>query len=287
MNSPTVSVLMTAYNREKYIAEAIESVLASTFTDFELIIVDDCSNDRTVEIAKSYAAGDPRVSVHVNEKNLGDYANRNKAATYARGRYLKYVDSDDVLYSHCLVVMVSMMDVYPEAGYGLSCSRLQDKPFPILKSPREAYRTNYFLEGLFSASPLSAIIKKSIFAKVGGFPEIRMAGDFAMWHLLSQSHSVVLMPAGLAWYRVHEKQEMVKTRKHPFEYELLYNKVAIDALASKKCPLTVEERKEIFKSRQAQGGHAAIRSLLKSRVGLVFRYLRLRRRWRELYLSNI
>ena len=63
VTKPLVSVLMTAYNREQYLAEAIESVLASTFTHFELIIADDCSTDRTVEIAKSYASRDSRVSI--------------------------------------------------------------------------------------------------------------------------------------------------------------------------------------------------------------------------------
>lgn len=65
---PLLSVLMTAFNREKYIAEAIESVLASTYTNFELIIVDDCSKDNTVNIAKSYEQKDQRVKVYINEK---------------------------------------------------------------------------------------------------------------------------------------------------------------------------------------------------------------------------
>ena len=73
-----VSVLMTSFNREKYIAEAIESVLASTYKDFELIIVDDCSKDNTVGIAKKYEELDSRVKVYINEVNLGDYPNRNK-----------------------------------------------------------------------------------------------------------------------------------------------------------------------------------------------------------------
>ena len=85
MATPLVSVLMTAYNREKYIAEAIESVLASTFQDFELIIVDDCSRDHTVEIVRRYTS-DPRLQVHVNEKNLGDYPNRNRAASLVQNR---------------------------------------------------------------------------------------------------------------------------------------------------------------------------------------------------------
>ena len=97
MSAPTISVLMTAYNREEFIAKAIESVLASTFTDFELLIVDDASTDKTVEIAQTCAAKDSRINVVVNKKNLGQFANRNKAASYATGTYLKFVDSDDLV----------------------------------------------------------------------------------------------------------------------------------------------------------------------------------------------
>ena len=67
-DSPVVSVLMTSYNRQDFIAEAIESVLNSTLKNFELIIVDDCSTDKTVDIAKSYEASDNRVKVYVNGK---------------------------------------------------------------------------------------------------------------------------------------------------------------------------------------------------------------------------
>ncbi|MEJ0081053.1 MAG: glycosyltransferase family A protein [Puia sp.] len=89
---------MTCYNREKYIGEAIESVLASSYSNLELIIVDDHSSDDTVNIGRAYAEKDNRVNVYLNEKNLGDYPNRNKAASYARGEFLKYVDSDDYIY---------------------------------------------------------------------------------------------------------------------------------------------------------------------------------------------
>ncbi|MBN2572301.1 MAG: glycosyltransferase family 2 protein, partial [Ignavibacteriales bacterium] len=85
MDTPLVSVLMTVYNREKYISEAIESVIKSTFKNWELIIVDDQSKDNSFEIAKCYENKDERIRVFINDKNLGDYPNRNKAASYARG----------------------------------------------------------------------------------------------------------------------------------------------------------------------------------------------------------
>ena len=76
--SPLVSVLMTAYNREKYIGEAIESVLQSTYKNFELIIVDDCSVDDTLKIASSFLKNDQRIQVFKNNSNLGQFRNRNK-----------------------------------------------------------------------------------------------------------------------------------------------------------------------------------------------------------------
>ena len=112
MSKPIVTVLTTTYNREAFIAAAIESVLSSFHSDFELIVVDDCSSDNTVGIARKYEKLDKRVKVYVNEKNLGDYVNRNKAAAYASGKYIKYLDSDDLLYPHGLQVMVYSMEQF-------------------------------------------------------------------------------------------------------------------------------------------------------------------------------
>ena len=103
---PLVSVLMTAYNREIYIAQAIESVLQSTYTNFELIIVDDGSTDSTLSIAKKYAEADERVYVYQNETNLGDYNNRNRAASLAKGMLYKYLDSDDVIYPCSIEIII-------------------------------------------------------------------------------------------------------------------------------------------------------------------------------------
>lgn len=231
---PLVSVLMTAYNREKYIGEAIESVLNSTYSSFELIIVDDCSKDNTVSIAEAIAATDSRVKVYVNEKNLGDYPNRNKAASLAKGKYIKYVDADDYIYPTGLQVLVSMMEQFPEAGYGL-CSLPQNinSPFPILMSPVEAYTYHYNGPGLFHKAPLSSIIRTDVFREAGGFGNIRMAGDFEMWHRLSQKYPVLLMPQGVVWYREHDAQEV-----NSFDaFITVYEKIKHQYLLHDNCPL--------------------------------------------------
>ena len=87
---------MPAYNAEKYISEAIKSILNQTFKDFEFIIIDDGSIDRTWKIIQKYAKKDDRVIALKNEKNLGIAVNRNKLVSMARGKYIIWQDSDDI-----------------------------------------------------------------------------------------------------------------------------------------------------------------------------------------------
>jgi glycosyltransferase involved in cell wall biosynthesis len=119
INGPLVSVLMTAFNRELFIAEAIESVLNSTFKDFELIVVDDCSKDKTVDIARKYESMDKRVRVFRNDENLGDYPNRNRALSIATGEYIMFVDSDDKILIDGIQQCVDWMIKYPESNFGI------------------------------------------------------------------------------------------------------------------------------------------------------------------------
>ena len=251
MYQPLVSVLMTAYNREQYISEAIESVLASSYSNFELIIVDDHSKDKTVEIARYYEFKDSRVKVYINERNLGDYPNRNKAASYAKGKYLKYVDSDDMIYSFGLEQLVYYMEQFPNAGYGLCTLKpnLKNK-FPLYLSPLDAYNYHYLGPGLFHKAPLSAIIKKKEFDLVGGFIEERMVGDFEMWHKLSLKYSVVLMPQGIVWYRSHDSQEMNDYEKYRYRYREISNKyLSLSNLPSERINEINKKRKNNIKSK--------------------------------------
>ena len=241
-----VSILMTAYNREKYIALAIESVLTSTYENFELIIVDDCSKDKTVEIAKSYAQKDSRVKIYINEKNLGDYPNRNKAASYANGKYLKYVDSDDIMYPHCLEVMTACMEKFPEAAFGLSSIADIDKPYPYCISPRGIFLESFNGYGHFLRAPGSSIIKKEIFDKIGGFSGIRQVGDFEFWMRISLHHSMVKMPVDLYWSRLHSDQESkVNSEK---EKQKLRLELVKKIFAEEKVPLNEEEKRKIIES---------------------------------------
>ena len=112
-NVPCVSLLVTVFNRAGFLEQTLQSILASDFRNFEVVVVDDCSTDQSLKIAESIAREDSRIRLIQNEQNLGDYGNRAKAASLARGTYLKYVDSDDLIYPPTLQVMVDAMEKNP------------------------------------------------------------------------------------------------------------------------------------------------------------------------------
>lgn len=242
---PIVSVLMTSYNREKYIGEAIESVLASTFKDFQLIIVDDCSTDNTVAIANEFKQQDPRVKVFVNEKNLGDYYNRNRAASYAIGKYIKYLDSDDVMYPNCLEVMVNSMEKFPDASFGLSAIGNSNKPYPFKISPKEAYLQHFYGFGHFDRAPGSAIILKKSFDEIGGFQSAKYIGDTQLWFLMAQRYNLVLFQRDLFWDRIHDNSESVYEKKE-FSIIKIRKNLVFQMLRSDSCPLSKNEIENIL-----------------------------------------
>ena len=259
VSNPTVSVLMTAYNREKYIADAICSVLASSFTDFELIVVDDGSSDRTVAIAREFEATDRRVRVEVNPVNLGDYPNRNRAAALANGRYLKYVDSDDIIYPHGLAMMVECMEKVPEAGLGLQRPPQPDVPYPIALTPHEAYREHFLGSGsLFAEAPISLIFRAAEFREVGGFSGRRFVGDTEFCLKMGARYPTVKMPFGLVWWRSHGEQEIVLGQVAA-GYPVMTYQITVDALASPENPLEPAERV------------TALRRVRKSHTRLIWR----------------
>ena len=239
---PLVSVLMTAYNREKYISEAIESVLASTYTNFELIIVDDCSTDNTVAIARTFEEKDKRIKVYVNENNLGDYPNRNKAASYSNGKYIKYLDSDDCIYRHSLEIMVEYMEEHKDVALAFCDNAIQDdvSVYPVKYFPKESYQIHFLEGGLFYAGPGGIILSKEKFNIAGGFTETRFLSDMELVMKLALNYPIIKIQAGLIWWRIHENQEVAFERKHHNVLAVRY-KTSVEYL--NKSNLSVREKK--------------------------------------------
>ena len=241
MATPLVSVLLTVYNREAYLAESIESVLAQAFGDFELIIVDDHSADGSVAIARRYERLDPRVRVIVNDRNYGQFPNRNHAASFASAPLLKFHDSDDLMYPHCLAVMVAAMQAAPRAGFGLSNSRAwPGGPVPMLLTPRQAYQREFLGFGLFMCGPAGALFRTDVFRELGGFEDHGVPSDTIFWMRACARYPVLLLPGDLFYYREHPGQAFQSpdvARQYAHVTAHLWR-----ALASDDCPLDESER---------------------------------------------
>lgn len=121
MNRPYVTVTIPMYNNERFIGETINSVLSQTFTDFELLIYDDHSTDGSYDIAASI--NDSRIRLFRNPENLGPEGNWNKAVSMVRGKYVKLVCGDDLLYPECLEKQVAAFDDPLNAGVSLVSSQ--------------------------------------------------------------------------------------------------------------------------------------------------------------------
>jgi glycosyltransferase involved in cell wall biosynthesis len=247
--TPLVSVLMTAYNRELYIADAIQSVMNSTFQDFELIIVDDCSTDRTVEIARSYEVLDNRIKLYINEQNLGDYPNRNKAASFARGQFLISVDSDDKLYENSLKYIVDGFDLYPEANFGIIDSNINDlnlvkKQYEI-KKPEEVIKEHFFKRPTLMRGPGGSVIRRGFFNNIKGFPTLYGPANDMFYNLRASSNSQTLFFGyHFLFYRIHENQE----RNNEKSYVVNNFKYLKDYILFTDTILTSKQKKIILKN---------------------------------------
>ena len=118
-SQPYISVCIPVYNCEKYIGATIESVLAQTVKDFELIILNNCSTDRTLDVICQY--NDPRIRLIENETNIGAEGNWNKALFEARGEFIKILCADDLLYPTCLERQLAVFENFSNDGVALVC----------------------------------------------------------------------------------------------------------------------------------------------------------------------
>ena len=262
--NPKVSVLTTVYNRVKYVDECIASVVASTLADFEYILVDDGSTDGSWEAVQAWVAQDNRVRVFRNEKNLGDYPNRNRAASLASGEYLKYVDSDDMIYPHGLAIMVGMMDQFPDAGLGLSAYADPEMMHPRMLTQAESYEVNFFQRDLFGRAPGSAIIRRSAFESAGGFSGLNQVGDHELWLKMASKFPVVTLPRDLVWDRTHGDQQQFldsETKK-----ARMHGDVQLTALQAGDCPLSDVRREEAIRRIWSTQAKSIARMILRGRV---------------------
>lgn len=173
-SEPLVSALTPVYNGEKFLAECIESVLAQTYQNWEYIIVNNCSTDRSLEIAQGYAKKDPRIRIHNNREFVGVIQNHNIASRQiaSASKYCKMVHADDWLLPECIMQMVALAEANPTVGI-VGAYRLDDThvncsglPYQSAVVPGRQICRRTLLEGFYVfGSPTSILIRSDLVQK--------------------------------------------------------------------------------------------------------------------------
>ncbi len=199
-----VSVLMPCYKtEEKYLREAIESILSQTFTDFEFLILDDCPEDTREKIVNSYQ--DKRIKYLKNEKNLGISKTRNKLLNLAEGEYLAIFDHDDISLPQRLEKQVQYLDEHPEVGVVSS----QILNIPDNKESHNPIEDTDIKLALVEKSVIphpASMIRKSVLTNnnISYEPEFAVAEDYRLWCRLIAVTQFHTLPDILFHYRKHK-----------------------------------------------------------------------------------
>lgn len=168
---PLVSVIMPVYNAERYIREAIDSILAQTCTDWELILIDDASRDRSAEVAKAYAAQDRRIRYYANEVNLGVAKTRNRALSLARGEFVAPLDNDDVALPTRLEEQVRFLRTHQDHALVASDLEIIDEESRRVAMRTYPHRDEEIRASLSRMNPIAnpaSMFRRSAFLALGG-----------------------------------------------------------------------------------------------------------------------
>ncbi len=222
MSCPKVSVCIPSYNCARFLPAAIDSILGQSFTDFELIIVDDCSTDESRAVISHYAARDRRIVPVLNERNRGMVPNWNFCLELSRGEYIRFLFSDDLLVSpDALARMVDVLDSDRTVSLAASARHFIDETGTVLKT-ESRFRDKTVAEGTviinrciregrnLIGEPSVVMFRKEQTGR-GFDPRYRQLVDLEMWlHLLEQGRFAYLGEP-LTSFRVHTGQQ---TRKN-------------------------------------------------------------------------
>ena len=202
VSSPRVTVFMPVYNRAHTLREAVDSVLAQTYDDFELLLIDDGSSDGSVEIAASYA--DPRVRLIVHDRNQGIPRTRNHGLAEARGELLAILDSDDAAHRTRLDHQVAYLDAHPEVaavGSWLKLVNKQGRVKGVLLRPThpDDVRAHILFVSCFKNPAMTA--RTEVVRRFGYREQFTYCQDIDLWARVSEAYALANIPRFLTRYR--------------------------------------------------------------------------------------
>lgn len=211
-----ISVTMPAYNAERFIADAVESILCQTFRDFELIVVNNGSTDSTLSIAESYAARDKRVRV-VTKSHGGISSGRNRGLAEARGEWIAVMDSDDVSLPQRFERQLAFVEENPDIALASSYVYNIDESGRIIARYRSPLADRAVVQELITRNGLigfhhsAVLMRRDVAQSLGGYRE-QFDGleDCDLWNRIAETgHGVLVQPEYLLKYRLHNKSHTI------------------------------------------------------------------------------
>jgi len=235
---PLISVIMSVYNSEKYLVRAIESILYQTFPDFEFIVIDDGSTDRSLEIMQAYAKQDDRLRIIVNENNQGLARSLNIGIANAKGEFIARMDADDISFPDRLQKQLSFLLAHPEimilGGSQVFIDHDGKETYALSFSNQQSVlRWNMLLgNGLIVSHP-TVMIRREFLITIGGYSDLKAAQDFEIWTRLFNEKVLPIrnLDDVILYYRKHsqtitssnrslQEETAVKIRRQKIEYLL-------------------------------------------------------------------
>ena len=249
-----VSICIPAYNNEKEIAVTIQRIIKQTYTNWELIIVDDASTDNTVSIIKQFS--DPRIKLYQNEQNLGMVGNWNRCVKLCTADYIKLVCADDVLRNESLEkempVITSNPEIVMTVNDSIMINRKHEKlglfgryPVKGFIDGKKLAKRSLILNNFFGM-PCAVLFRKSAFDQAGGFDErFQYILDFDLWLTMAQYGQVAVLPEKLNYFMLREDSNTGKVlskenKAYYEEHVSLLNKHA-KSLGVSKCGVLISK----------------------------------------------
>jgi glycosyltransferase involved in cell wall biosynthesis len=213
---PTVSVIMAVYNAGGYLAEAVDSVLAQTFRNFEFVIIDDGSTDGSGQLLREYAAKDSRIRV-IQRENKGQTPSLNEGIELARCDLIARMDADDACLPNRLERQVAFMNEHPQVvllGGAYAMIDARGRLLTMIDPPRDnATLQEHALSGRTPICHPLAMMRREAVRKVGGYdPQFQVAQDLDLWLKLGEIGEIACIPELLVKYRQHD-QSLSETKQ--------------------------------------------------------------------------
>lgn len=227
--SPRISVIMSVYNADEYLEESINSILNQSFSNFEFLVIDDCSKDNSSTTLKQFALKDSRIKIHTNNENLGLTKNLNKLIQMSKGEYIARMDADDISLTGRFKEQIEYFESHADIDILGTFSRNISNTGIVIGERKVPITHAQILKLLPKLNPMShptVMFRASALRQIGGYDErFRTSQDFHLWFkAIGNGLKINNIPKILFEYRMNDSYVARKS----FKYRLNEFKIKLD-----------------------------------------------------------